>query len=812
MGKKKTADKQAAAPAQESAAAEAKKAALQAKQEERMASYFRKQEKMYDRYLLVAGIVLFFLVCIPMTGNNKILGFLAAAGALAVLVAKRRCVAERFTVPVLLVVLYCAVLFLSGFYAPSGKFALTELMKVFTGLSVFLAVLAFEPERSRLVGRCGATAAEAVAAAISLVSIDFTSARLLSTVVLRFLGVFTDYYDDIEAVVNGRANSIIGNLNVFAGMSGLGVLLALGLLSGERERNARRVHLVCLCMNAISFVISLSRGAMLALTAAFIVYLLLERGEARVRAFITMVEALVFAGAGAMICLVTGFGLNGGTRFVPLSAAILCAAGLVAADELIGQRLAEKFKDRAKLMTVGIVVVLGLLALFAAAAFNLTGAATISSGDTLYRAGYPAAGENTLHVRADGALNVDIINQADAKSFTGVREAIYSGAADGAVFTVPDDSAVVFFFFSPAEGETAVTIDEARYEGETSGSIKLDYLLLPGGVETNIQGVLQGESFQLRRILWSVGATLWKQSPVIGQGVGVFENKAANLLGFHYETKYVHCHYLELLLETGVIGLAVFLAMLVSLAAVILRARRREESNPLLAALGACLFFAAAQAITDIIFNYHAYLLLIFVVFGLIVVCGGGELSFRGEKAKRWSLRGTGAVLAVWIVLTALNLAANLATAVPTYDSLVTAAKMDFYEKNDYKLSYALNASREEERNDEMTRQMYDYLRELEGVPSNSIPIYLAESYFRLGEVDQAFDMLKKYTDYVISDGEKWDTAYRLAIGYYDETDHYTQKLAELYQSMLEWNKTSLQPIEPAEDVHGFITSVTGME
>ena len=45
---------------------------------------------------------------------------------------------------------------------------------------------------------------------------------------------------------------------------------------------------------------------------------------------------------------------------------------------------------------------------------------------------------------------------------------------------------------------------------------------------------------------------LWRFSPVVGNGVGAFETGVTAVQDYPYETKYVHNHYLQLLLEDGV--------------------------------------------------------------------------------------------------------------------------------------------------------------------------------------------------------------------------------------------------------------------
>lgn len=818
MGKKKrmeekaremrtTEESKAAECAEKTGEVKCVKAAPVGRQEARAAAFLQKQEAKNSRIAAAAGVLLFFLTCLDAGNAVKIVSLLAILAGIAVLVWKRKAIRPRFGAVALLLTAYCVMITASGFYAPAGKFALLESIKYISALAVFFAVLGFAPERKPGVG--AATAVELSAAGISLLSIDRAGAILISRVVLPFFFAVTREYGTLAALDRGHINSIFGNVNIFSGIAGLGVLLGLGLLSAERDAKRRRVHLVCLAINAIGFLDAFSRGATVVIAASFLVYLLLERGEARGRALVVMVETAAFAGIAAIIGYLTAFGSNGEMRFAALAATIVCAAGLAAFDELIGRRIADRLAAHTKAITLGIAVLLGAVVVFAVAALNLTGPATVGGDAVLYRATYPGAGVQTLRVEADGEVTLSVSYQSDADSYAGA-EFLYEGKADGATFEVPESAAVIMLAFS---SEEPCTISKAYYEGAESQSVKLRYLLIPEGLASSMQGIFEGTSFMQRRVLWRTGLQVWRESPIVGFGIGCFENKSLGIMQYHFETKYVHNHYIQALTDTGVIGLALFIGTLLACAASLVLARRREESDPLLPALGACLLFMAGQACTDVIFSSAFYLFSAFAVLAIIVVCSGDALRLPvGGKAKAW-LPCTGlALLAAWVVLLGLNLYANSLMEFPTYNGLATAAKLDYYERNDYRLSYVCSACEYEERTEEITRQMYEYMEELEKVPSNTIPYYLGECYFKLDDVEKAFEMLRQYTAYSASNPEKWDEAYRLSFRYYDKSAAFTDGLTALYQSMLDWNAQSVQPIELADDVQKVITAVTGME
>lgn len=818
MGKKKRTEEAAVKKAavgvndaEKSAAVTEKKAETKTpamrKQDARVAAVLRKQEKNRLWAVIAAGVSLFLLTCLSIGESAKGVTMLLLIAGIVIFACRRKAIRARFGVVALLLTVYCVMITVSGFYAPAGKFALSESLKYIGALVLLLTVLAFESEDKAGIG--SATAVELSAAAISLLSIDAAGAKLLSAAAIKLLSAFTSVYSDLGALDRGHINSFFGNVNIFSGIAGLGVLLGLGLLSAQREAKSRRVHLVCLAINAAAFLDAFSRGATAVLGVSFVAYLFLERGEARSRALVVMVETALFAGIAAAVGYATAFGSGGTQRFTALAVTILCAAGLAAFDEFVAQRIAEKLSGHTRAVTVAILSLLGAVAVFVVAALNLVGPLSLDAGQIVTREFRPAAGETTLSVTADGDVWASVSYQPSVESFSWDQKPLYSGAADGASFVVPEDCETAFVTLS---SPAAVTISDARFDGAQSGSIKLDYKLLPGSVEAGLQGLFSGQSFLQRRVLWRTGLQIWHESPVIGSGVGSFENKSLGIMQFHFETKYAHNHYIQSLVDTGVIGLVLFAGTLLGCAASILLARRKEESSPMLSALGAALLFMAGQATTDVIFSSSWYLFSAFIVFALIEVCSGAALSLPGgKKTEVWLPRSALALLCVWVVLLGANLYAHALQGRGTYNDLVTAANIDRYERNDYRLSYVYSACTFAERTEEMTEQMYAYMEELEKVPSNTIPYYLGYAYFNLGDTAKAFEMLKQYTAYSASDENKWDASYRLASQYISDDAAYVEGLSALYQSMLEWNTGSLKPIVLQDDVQGFVTGVTGL-
>lgn len=809
-------------------ATEARRAANEAAAQE-------KNERRYTRISVMIGAALSLLTILSNIDTLKAAGAIALLGGVAVCVWKRRTIGVRFGLVGIAAAAYCLMIAASCLYAPAGKFALLESLKNIMGLAVFLAALGLEPVRARVNGRQSAIALEVGAGILSLLSIDLMSARTVSTPVVRLFARVSPTIAALEGADFGRMESIIGNQNVFAGITGLAILLSLGLLRADRKDKQRALHLSCLCVNAVAFLLGLSRGAMLMLALAFLVFFFLEHGASRGQALMQMIEVFVFAAAAALAGFVTQDGSLAGTRFVPLAATMIATVGLVVFDRFVGNRLSEALGRRTRGATVVLCVVLCIGALFGAAAVMLTGPAYVQGDDWLIRAVNLAPGDYTVRTESDGECDISVHYVPKLDGFRGKREwlvntvregeirAYYvpidrdSGErerhefkeSDGLPFTVPEDAGVVFFQFRSDDG---ATITRAYYDGVSSGEIKLRYLLLPENIADFLQGTFHSESFLLRRMQWQAGLDMWRQSPVIGHGVGAYENQASGQMRFFYATKYAHSHYVQTLCEMGVVGLALFVLLLGISAAAVVLARRRDGSNPLLGALGACVVFMAGQAATDLIFSSSYYLLFAFGVFALIELCSGDALLCpRAARVQRWCACGAACLVLVWTGLLACNLCAKLMVdKETTFEALASAAKLDPFEGDDYRLAYARFVNTYDH-TDEQEQQMRVFLAEMERSKASTMPLYVAEAYFALGESERAFEMLQRYTDIRTSDASVWYSAFLMTVSYYSDNDVCIRGVTALYRKMQAWNETALVPITLDEQMQHYIDSVVAL-
>ena len=764
-------------------------------------------------WLTVLTVLFFLTICFssPNTIKTTVVALLCVTLLAGVLCF--RTLLSRMHLPLFLLLLVVLMGGVSSSYAISGKFALYELLKLIAALCAALLLMLLTPGEGANPGRRVATVLEGAAGLASLFSIDLISTRLLSTPLLSFLGRYSTDYTDLNGVEAGvRMTSIFTFPNIFAGCAGIGVLLALGLALSSTGKKERRVHLCCLYVNALAFVLAFSMGATACIIVAFLIYLLLEHKENRSQLFMLMLETLILVAIGVVLSSATALDVWDSIQPIPLLCLIVGSVLLCLADQFLGQKAAKALLGRGKLLLVVVIVIIALLAAFSLTAYHLTGGVELKQGEILRRSIYPEPGTYTLSAQGSADLRVTIESQNQKDTMMHTNTVLYKGSLSEASFTVPNDSVVVYLNFRAKE---ATQLEQVQYIGADSvGSVRLGYKLLPNFIANRLQGLFANQNAIQRTVFFEDGIKLFAESPIIGNGLGSFETAIHSVQSFFYETKYVHNHYIQALLETGIIGLVLFVGLLVVSAVSILKSRKQEQLHPLTPALGALLIFMAAHGAVEVVFSSYPYLPLAFGVFLLINLCCGGSLSVSwcGKKVRAVSAAVIAVLMVIFLVLLCNNVTARRITEEQrSFSAIERAAKMDKFEWVDYRISYVMS-SLNDGISGEVKAQAEEYAAELQNVQSNTVPFYLARYYFETGNVDTALEMAEKHVHYMAANSKAWNDALALIAVYeplYGSHSAYREGVSSIAGFLNAWESEHMGSIQLSESNQAFLSRLS---
>ena len=743
--------------------------------------------------------------------GTKWLTLLAGFGVIALLLLGDR--KRIWNLPSLLLLGYAAFSWVTIFWAMSGKFHLREGSKLLIAVFFFLLV-AMHGRFDRAFARRVMGVIAGISALYALLSVEAVSTGLTKTLLVR-LPMW-----DTEKIVfqNSRLNGIFGNANIEASIYAIGIFCAIALVCGAEKKWQRALWAAAAAVDALAFLLVFSMGAMACFAAAVVVYLIFA-GKGRVAALLRMLEAAV----PAFMCGFAAFALFGSGRVGLVLPVLLANAAAAAVLELTVMeklsRVLEKHQRAAFGVLIGAVL---CVAVYAVAALYVTGSYTF--GMAIYRSARLNAGEHTITVEADGEVWLTIFSRDRLELLNMTQTGLYDGPAEGAVaFEVPEGSKITVVRMSAAEG---VTVRGAVIDGEQA--LPLRHKLLPGFASERIQYVGASTSEEQRATFREDALKLWQLSPIVGSGVGAFETGVTRVQDYPYETRYVHQHYLQILLEDGVVGLALYIGALVTMLLALWKRRkqtREDEFYWLYPALCAEFVMNGLQMLWDVSMSMIVFLCMTYALYGLIVgACAEpfAEKAAAEENGKKKKARAKGfdtSLLARNIgigftVVVVLTLCGNLYAAskadAPVADgdeflyNLSVAAKLDLYERNDMMLSYVVN-SLEMEYPEDYREQADEYAAQLAKVQSNTIPRYLVGYYLQTQQYGKAIDAAILGASYSASDADTWDDCAALlneALFQNMLTPLLTEeraalmaKLTEYYDALQAYNASALVPV-----------------
>ncbi|MHC1724256.1 MAG: O-antigen ligase family protein [Aminipila sp.] len=735
----------------------------------------------------------------------------------------------------------------SVFYADVPKLALFEFTKLIAAITVFFAVLVFTTPTSKgfkLVSRIMSV----TTAFFGIVSIDAASNGPIATVFKNFMGLFTNsmqYFGEFEQGI--RISGIFGNPNTFSGLMALGVLLSLSLVVNSVSKKERTVSLILLAINSLAYILLFSLGSLFMFVIACILMITLSKKTERLLTFILMAETtittLIFAGFSLLTL--------GSSPIIPLLAIILNAAVLWVADNYVRQPITDKLASNTKSSLISGIVIVLLIIGYLIAALNITGPLTLTANETIMRAAYLNAGEYKLNATfssngvegtADTASTVRITTQdmTDLKVHTSTE--LYNGPLKDAAFSVPKDSKIVKLYFTgSASGNT---IEEVAYtptnndtaSSNITGTIKLDYKLLPAIAANRIQDLGANENSVQRMVFFEDGLKLFKQSPIIGHGLSGYEEGVSSVQNFYYETRYVHNHYIQVLCDLGIIGFGLFMTILglcvMALIKLFKRSKIADYKNAgafTLPVLAACIFQMFGQAITDLTWSAGPFLLIAFGIMALLIIIDSSiftddvsddedisslmpnsvDSTSNSKPVLTGALTLRVVVIALSLLMTVLvglNFYAHYKAASGncTMDQIAELSKIDKFESDDYKTTYIVTASTYG------LKENFDQANKFAGELTDNTEVvlnYLLPYYFNTGQDDKLFKTASIAANNGKSSPQIWNRIFEIfdtaidtnrdepmpvLLHLFENKEYYIEGLLGYYRDLQERNATYL--------------------
>ena len=545
---------------------------------------------------------------------------------------------QRLSVPVLGLLAFAIVYGASAIYSPFGANAQSEFYKFIAAFSLAVILLS-RFERRHVPGLLWGGAS--VSAVIALVSLDMSCGRVLFgpfNALMNALG--TDYTSALQESAAARVNGLYNDANVTAALFSLALFAALYLLKSTTCVWRRLAASLLAGVNAVSLLLTGSRGALLCFAIACLVWLAAERAD-RVGLFLLLVEtAMTMIAAGVPASSMASRGNETAVALCLFSGLILFAL-----DALAGRRLAAALNgnQKAALATVGALCAVAVV--ICAAMLLHTGPYTFEADDSSVTYILPdgVKGDVTVTGDIDGDPMVVVTYETLWNVYYGDAEYLYNGPFSQCAFTVPEDAVNVYIAISGQAGET---IRGLTVNGETEMTLR--YPWLPEAISSRLlsTNLLKNNSF-VRRVEFDKDALkIFSTAPIFGRGLGSTENVTRSVQSFQYESKYAHNHLLQTMADTGLVGTVFVLAFVLGSAWLCLQAVRKEKDS-LAAALLAVWVMMNLHSLMEINFSVRGFKCFAYVLLALPVLLYAKPLAAGDTQKARKMAKTVGILVTV---------------------------------------------------------------------------------------------------------------------------------------------------------------------
>ncbi|MFZ5354129.1 MAG: O-antigen ligase family protein [Bacillota bacterium] len=605
----------------------------------------------YTEYALLAGLCMLLMTSQLMRGlffrDNYILAviFTGIMGLLFCYLSSRYKSLEVFTNPISIGLMGLVSAYsISGLNGLSPLDSLDGILKQTAILAVF--AVSFYIGRNKSFRK------------VYAYTLVFTGSMLAAISLLNAAGFI--YFDGVITKAE-RLGGTYQYANTNAAVMGGLMLSAAIFFTGKQSFIRRMAYAASVLLTSWAFWASESRGALIAAVAVWFTYILFCDYAYKLKIFFS---GIWFIGWGVLLYTL----LNAADNRIGLGLFCILIAAASAAAAAVFEKLDNIWNHLSQRNTkITLTALLAVFLLFAAAALNLTAVLELNKQNPVESYNIYNIKQSEKYImeleldsmdRGNADLTVDIrsINAANAETpltfslvetkHAGVRKMRFSSI---------EDTAYLRLEIRKGEAVDTVRVKSCKLLSAASGkvleNIKLKYMLLPDSIAGRLTDIsLKTGTFAERAAFMKDGLRVLGDNLLLGTGAGGWRYIYTRYQSYDYVSAYVHNHYLQTALETGLAGI-IFLGVAIAGISVIIYRTVLGAGKPDLQLNGLAVFAVVILLHSFIDFNLSILAVAFLLWSALGIISGAYEAEAALGKSRKFGKPA-------WIVYTALTAAA----------------------------------------------------------------------------------------------------------------------------------------------------------
>ena len=753
---------------------------------------------------------------------------------------------------------FVVVYLLSLFAAAGLHLAVEEWLKYCMYFSVFFMLTDLAAEYKNRIRVMWVITFSAVG--ISLLGIDAAAGGNIVRLVNNFFDrLYLMFGMDIPEkgtffalFVGGRINSTLQYPNTLAAYLMAAFLVAIGLMLLSDSRVKRIIASCAGFIFFVTFVFTLSRGAYIILPFMLILFIVVLPKGSRTKGTVYAVVPLI-ASIPAIIKILglINSGTEGNTAvwLWVLSGVVLCLILTLVSEHVIS--FFERLSWKIYISFIGTIFVIACIG----AAFILSqkepltisfpedsqaGNASVMRSvilkpDKEYRLSFDVVRGNKQGSEAD--YMVYIFSNTEKEIITSrpnMISSISGKATSESVkkdmdFMVPAGSKILYLYFYNTTKDTDITFDKCLITDMETGKVKnvtLKYRYIPELIVSRLQDIQINQSSIVRGVFYKDGLKMFGDHWLIGAGGGAWSLLYFSYQSYLYFSTQAHNYFLQLAVETGIIGLLILLFLLVSIIYIFIRQRYNRgviygKTVILQGVFFTILITLFLHAGIDFDFSFPAMLLLMWEILALFnagvketaAQNGGFHLLYIKEMKFRPAILLIITFLFAIRTIMALAAESNSDAGLKALNDNRLDSSIGYFKnaaelnplKPEYKINYStLVVKKEKITADEKTRAG-KWISEAESICRNDVTLlpHVAKYYFSITNISKSLKLLEKAVSIRTFRAEEWEQltgAYNSAWQYYlqKKNDEQSNEMVKRALSIIPWaakeNKRNMDP------------------